>query len=949
MSDTPTASPVVLGRWEKPGNLAAIAGLAANGQITIRPHELIRTTDGRVYHWTGTALEITSAPVHHGTVADVAALAGIYLLPSCTRGVHQGDTAYVTAAACEYRVTSGINATATWSACASIPTSASAIGADPSGTADAAVSTHNTATDSHADIRADLASAVSTHNTATDAHADIRTLVAGRALIGHQHARADLPWVTEPGAALLTADSASAQRTALGMTAWAVAPWTDGTTSDIPEGTQLYFTNARADARADARIAAQKGQAEGIMPLDSGGKAPLAYMPDALIGQVKFKGVWDAATNSPVLPSATASMGHYYVTSVAGSYGGIDYDVGDWCISDGTTWGKVDNTDAVVSFNGRIGAILPIASDYAAHYLGLHAQADDAAKLGGQLPSYYSQADHTHTFAGLTSKPTTLAGYGITDAAAASHTHSGYETAIGNPSADGYLLSSTAGGVRSWVAPYSHPATHAQSVIDSSSGWITTALDGKQPAGSYLTTTGTAADSEKLGGVAASGYSQTSHTHNYAGSSTPGGAATTALACTGNAATATTAASCTGNSATATTASSCSGNAATATALATPRTLTIGSKANTFDGTADKTWSLAEIGAASTTALTTEATTRANRDNALWAALYAEQTGGTECIIPLAATGDGSGVLTIRLWSDVANTAKISAGAFYAELAGTTNLGQSVDMMAGAYTTFYIKLPASTTATLTITYGWALTKWGQSGTECIIEATNAPKLNGFDVKYIPQNVTTIQLNSNLGTSIVTGSTRAWSSATSISFSGSLMTLSGTTYPWSSAIQIWFNGSSMTLSGTTYPWVAATVVYFSGNSMTLSGTTYPWSSATAILFYGNLMTLTANLSKSCLTTGNLLLYLSGTDIAVTYPTTRTWPTTMRQVILRPSVGSMPTADTDRLFIDIDATCTTASGDKVLDARGNCGAVTADSFAARSSLVAKGFAVSYNSNS
>ena len=39
--------------------------------------------------------------------------------------------------------------------------------------------------------------------------------------------------------------------------------------------------------------------------------------------------------------------------------------------------------------------------------------------------------------------------------------------------------------------------------------------------------------------MAASGYSQTSHTHNYAGSSAPGGAATTALACTGNAATAT--------------------------------------------------------------------------------------------------------------------------------------------------------------------------------------------------------------------------------------------------------------------------------------------------------------------------------------------------------------------------------------------------------------------------
>lgn len=51
---------------------------------------------------------------------------------------------------------------------------------------------------------------------------------------------------------------------------------------------------------------------------------------------------------------------------------------------------------------------------------------------------------------------------------------------------------------------------------------------------------------------AVAGKAAASHNHNYAGSSTPGGAATTALACSGNAATATTAASCSGNSATAT-------------------------------------------------------------------------------------------------------------------------------------------------------------------------------------------------------------------------------------------------------------------------------------------------------------------------------------------------------------------------------------------------------------
>lgn len=67
----------------------------------------------------------------------------------------------------------------------------------------------------------------------------------------------------------------------------------------------------------------------------------------------------------------------------------------------------------------------------------------------------------------------------------------------------------------------------------------------------------------------------TAHTHLYAGSATAGGPATTALACTGN--------------------------AATATKLATTRALTIGSAAKNFDGSAPVSWTLAEIGAAPAT------------------------------------------------------------------------------------------------------------------------------------------------------------------------------------------------------------------------------------------------------------------------------------------------------------------------------------------------------------
>lgn len=109
-------------------------------------------------------------------------------------------------------------------------------------------------------------------------------------------------------------------------------------------------------------------------------------------------------------------------------------------------------------------------------------------------------------------------------------------------------------------------------------------------------------------------YASSSHTHNYAGSSSAGGAATTALACTGNSATATKLATArtingvafdgTGNititaSANGGTSASCSGNSATATKLATTRTLTIGNTGKSFDGSGNVSWSLSEMGAAS--------------------------------------------------------------------------------------------------------------------------------------------------------------------------------------------------------------------------------------------------------------------------------------------------------------------------------------------------------------
>lgn len=81
---------------------------------------------------------------------------------------------------------------------------------------------------------------------------------------------------------------------------------------------------------------------------------------------VDYQGVWDASTNTPTLTSSVGTKGYYYVVNVAGSTnlnGITDWKVGDWAIFNGTSWDKVDNTDAVSSVNGYTGAVNLVTGD----------------------------------------------------------------------------------------------------------------------------------------------------------------------------------------------------------------------------------------------------------------------------------------------------------------------------------------------------------------------------------------------------------------------------------------------------------------------------------------------------------------------------------------------------------------------------------------------------------
>lgn len=92
-----------------------------------------------------------------------------------------------------------------------------------------------------------------------------------------------------------------------------------------------------------------------------GGKVPINQLPDTVLGQMEYISIWNAGSNTPIIPPASSSnKGHYYIVSVAGNTdidGISDWNVGDWIASNGSTWDKIDNTDSVSSVNGKTGAV----------------------------------------------------------------------------------------------------------------------------------------------------------------------------------------------------------------------------------------------------------------------------------------------------------------------------------------------------------------------------------------------------------------------------------------------------------------------------------------------------------------------------------------------------------------------------------------------------------------
>ena len=145
-------------------------------------------------------------------------------------------------------------------------------------------------------------------------------------------------------------------------------------------GNVIAVASAAAVAAAASAVQTVNGQSgptvtltpedigdNGVAALDVNGKIQLVNIPDALLGSVNYQGAYNAATNTPALPAAAAeNKGWYWVVTVAGTQEGLELTLGDWVISNGTAYEKVDAQDAVSSVNGQTGAVVLDAADVGA-------------------------------------------------------------------------------------------------------------------------------------------------------------------------------------------------------------------------------------------------------------------------------------------------------------------------------------------------------------------------------------------------------------------------------------------------------------------------------------------------------------------------------------------------------------------------------------------------------
>lgn len=186
----------------------------------------------------------------------------------------------------------------------------------------------------------------------------------------------------------------------------------DLTASDIPSiplskisdvtasATEVNYVKGVTSAIQTQLNAKQSNTPNGTNPLLTNNKINSVYLPDYLLGQLLYGGTVTGAgvatlstnaktklgsssdsitltNNATATTGYTANNGIYYIVSSDGNFAGLSLQTGDWLIATGSSWAKIDNTDAVMSVNGKLGTVVLTTDDISAGSTNLYVTASE--------------------------------------------------------------------------------------------------------------------------------------------------------------------------------------------------------------------------------------------------------------------------------------------------------------------------------------------------------------------------------------------------------------------------------------------------------------------------------------------------------------------------------------------------------------------------------------------
>jgi hypothetical protein len=99
-------------------------------------------------------------------------------------------------------------------------------------------------------------------------------------------------------------------------------------------------------ALANYQLKSEKGVNLGYASLDAAGKLPSSQLP---LSALEYKGVWDAATNTPPLAAGVGTPGDMWRVNVSGTQFGVKFTAGDFALFNGTSWENATSGTAGVS------------------------------------------------------------------------------------------------------------------------------------------------------------------------------------------------------------------------------------------------------------------------------------------------------------------------------------------------------------------------------------------------------------------------------------------------------------------------------------------------------------------------------------------------------------------------------------------------------------------------